>query len=225
MTTTIDTNPAANLTINDANTADVITVSDGPAENGYQTTQVTTATSTTIFANKRAVVIDGGNKGDKVVLDNPDPASGLVSLTIQNLGTGEIDGGSSNANSPDIAVGGLAMFLNSGDIGHTRALQTQANTLTAETNGGYINITNGVRAPTTLNIGILQASGGIVLANNGTINDFNSGITAIGSISIDATGASADFNTGSGAGITSTAGSITNGFEIGEDTNLGDGAG
>jgi hypothetical protein len=41
MPTTIDTNPAANLTINDANTADVITVSDGPAENGYQTTQVT----------------------------------------------------------------------------------------------------------------------------------------------------------------------------------------
>jgi hypothetical protein len=61
------------------------------------------------------------------------------------------------------------MFLNSGDIGHTRPLQTQANTLTAETNGGYINITNGVRAPTTLNIGILQASSGIVLANNGTM--------------------------------------------------------
>src|SRR5215472_1446597 len=140
MTTTIDTNPAANLSINDANTADVITVSDGPAENGYQTTQVTTAANTAIFANKTNVVIDGGNKNDKVVLDNPDLAAGLLSLTVQNLGTGEIDGGNSNANSPDIAVGGLAMFLNSGDIGHTRALQTQANILTAETNGGNINI-------------------------------------------------------------------------------------
>jgi len=225
MTTTIHTNPAASFTVSDTNTADTITVGDGPAENGFQTTQITTAANTAIFANKTNVVIDGGNKNDKVVLDNPDPAAGLLSLTIQNLGTGEIDGGNSNANSPDIAVGGLALFLNTGDIGHTRALQTQANTLTAETNGGNINITNGVRAPTTLNIGILQASGGIVLANNGTINDFNSGITAIGNIFIDATGATADFNTGSGAGIISTAGSIINGVEIGEDTNLGDGVG
>ena len=62
MTTTIDTNPAANLTINDANTADVITVSDGPAENGYQTTQVTTAANTAIFANKTNVAIDGVTK-------------------------------------------------------------------------------------------------------------------------------------------------------------------
>src|SRR6516225_12374831 len=136
MTTTIHTNPAASFTVSDTNTADTITVGDGPAENGFQTTQVTTAANPAIFANKTNIVIDGGNKNDKVVLDNPDPAAGLLSLTIQNLGTGEIDGGKSNANSPDIAVGGLAMFVNSGDIGHTRALHTQVSALTAETSSG-----------------------------------------------------------------------------------------
>src|SRR6516225_7511505 len=136
MTTTIDTTPATSLQINDTTSADTITVSDGPAESGFQTTQVATASNTTILANKTNLVIDGGGKNDKVVLDNPDPAAGLQSLTIQNLGTGEIDGGNSNANSPDIAVGGLAMFVNSGDIGHTRALHTQVSALTAETSSG-----------------------------------------------------------------------------------------
>ena len=64
MTTIIDTSPAASFTINDANYRDTITVVDGPAENGFQTTEVTTATDTFIFANKTAVTIDGGNKGE-----------------------------------------------------------------------------------------------------------------------------------------------------------------
>src|SRR5262249_1678429 len=75
--TTIYTRPATGLVISDANTADTITLSDGPQENGYQTTQVTTATNTIIFANKGLVTVDGGNKGDSVVLDNPDPAAAL----------------------------------------------------------------------------------------------------------------------------------------------------
>src|SRR5216683_419033 len=129
MTTTIDTTPATTLTINDANNADTITVADGPVENGFQTTQVTTATDTTIFANKIAAMIDGGNKGDNVVLDNPDPAAGLHQLIITNLGgTGTINGGNPNAGGPDIAVA-LETLNAGGGIGTTRALRTQASSL------------------------------------------------------------------------------------------------
>src|SRR5471030_1123528 len=99
MTTTIDTTPAAGLVISDTNNADTITIADGPAENGFQTTQVITATNTSIFANKTAVTIDGGNKGYNVVFDNPDPAAGLQSLVVQNLGAGStINGSNPNAN-------------------------------------------------------------------------------------------------------------------------------
>jgi hypothetical protein len=90
MTTIVDTSPAAGFTINDFSTADTITVADGPPENGFQTTELTLSNGTLnyIFANKTAVTIDGQNLGDHVILDNPDPATGLTSLTLQNLGTG-----------------------------------------------------------------------------------------------------------------------------------------
>src|SRR5258708_40136977 len=156
MATIIDTTPAANLTINDTNNADTITVADGPGENGFQTTQVTTGTNTTIFANKTAATIDGGNKGDSVVLDNPDPAAAMQSLTITNLGAGStINGGNPNANSPDI-VDALLNLQAGGSIGVSRALRTQASTIfaTAGTRGaGNINIANGVAAPVTPNLG------------------------------------------------------------------------
>jgi hypothetical protein len=231
MATTIDTNPATTLTINDANNADTITVSDGPAENGFQTTQVTTATDTTIFANKTAVTIDGGNKGENVVFDNPDPAAGLKSLTVQNLGGAgsTINGSNPNASSPDIAVAAETLFAGGG-IGTNRALRTQASTLSARaglSGGANINIANGVAAPVTLNITLPEmdsAFGGtITLSNNGTINDTGSGILAVGAVNITATGATADLNTGSGAGISSTPSSVT--LTVGRDINLGDGVG
>jgi hypothetical protein len=230
MATIVDTASALSLTIPDTNTADTIAVSDGPAENGFQTTQVTTATDTTIFANKAAVTIDGGNKGDSVVFDNPDPAAGLQTLIVTNLGgTGTINGSNPNASSPDIAVAAESLTAGGG-IGTTRALRTQASTLfgLAGTGGaGNINIANGVTAPVTLNIADLSATnaagGAITLSNNGTINDTTLGITATGLINITASGATADLDTGSGAGITSNQSSVN--LAIGRDINLGDGVG
>ena len=127
----IDTSAAASLTINDANTADLIAVDDGPVENGFQTTQVQTGGDLTIFANKTAVTIDGGNQGDQVVFDNPDPADGLQTLTVQNLGTGgTIDGSNPDATGADIAVATLDLTADAG-IGNGRALRTQASSLFA----------------------------------------------------------------------------------------------
>ncbi len=181
MTTTIDTTPAGGLQINDTNNADTITVADGPAENGFQTTQVATATNTTIFANKTFVVIDGGNHGDSVVLNNPDPAAGWVSLNVQNLGgTGTINGSNPNASGPDIAVAAETLFAGGG-IGTTRALRTQASALSVAAGlggAGNIHVSNGVTTPVTVNIGVLQAQnaagGTITFTNNGTINDTSS---------------------------------------------------
>src|SRR5581483_11028546 len=207
MTTTIDTSPSASLTIDDTTTADTITVSNGPAENGYQTTKVTDAnnTSATIFANQTAVVIDGGNGGDNVVLNNPNPAAGLQSLTIQNLGgTGAITGSNPSANGPDITVGTLILSAG-GDIGtNSRALRTQVRTLSAlagSTSSGNINISNGVAASTTLNIESLQATEAtgnfIDLTNNGSIDVYGGFIAANGTINLTTTGTASDLNIGS----------------------------
>src|SRR5579864_6124898 len=128
MPTIVDTTVAPTLAITDPTPADTITVADGPPEGGFQTTQFTTGigTSTYIFANKTAVTIDGGNHGDNVLLDNPDAATGLASLTLQNLGTGStITGSNPTANSPDIAVATLSLQADAGVGTSNRALRTQ----------------------------------------------------------------------------------------------------
>ena len=96
-----------------------------------------------------------------VILDNPDPATGLTSLTVQNCfclppsGTGStIDGSNPNADSPDIAVPTLSLTADMGIGTATRALRTQVSTLNAVTGTGGIFIDNNSHAaPATLNIG------------------------------------------------------------------------
>jgi hypothetical protein len=116
------------------------------------------------------VTINGGDNGNSVVLDNPDPAAGLQSLLVTNLGgTATINGGNANANSPDIAVPTLSLVANGG-IGTNRALRTQASTLAAAAGlggAGSINVVNGITAPVTLDIIGMSATatgGSITLA-------------------------------------------------------------
>src|SRR5579872_2190899 len=230
MTTTIDTNPAVSEIVTDTNAAaNTITVTDGPAENGFQTTQVVSNGNTTIFANKTSLVIAAGsnNFGSNAVLDNPDPAAGLQGLAIAVTGT--INGSNPNAGSPDVAAGDIILHAGGG-IGTNRALRTQASILDAQAGSlvaGNFNIANGVTAPVTLTITQLladsQAGETITLTNNGTINDTAGGIAATGAVNITANGATADFNTGSGAIIESTTGSVT--LMVGRDINLGDSSG
>jgi len=149
MATTVDTVPATNFAFADANPADTITVADGPPENGFQTTEFSYAAGATavIFANKTNFTLDGGGQGDKVFLDNPDPAAGLTSLTIQNLGTGStITGVNANAGSPDVAVATLVMSAAAGIGTAARPLRTQTGTLNALTSTGGIFINNNAAA-------------------------------------------------------------------------------
>src|SRR5215472_15659413 len=141
MATTIDTTPATSSLILDTNPADTITVADGPPESGFQTTEVSygAGASAYIFANKTNFTLDGDGQGDKVFLDNPDPAAGLTSLTIQNLGAGStITGVNPNAGSPDIAVTTLAMTAAAGIGTAARPLRTKTGTLNALTSTGGI---------------------------------------------------------------------------------------
>src|SRR5215472_18498667 len=206
MATTIDTTPATSSLILDTNPADTITVADGPPESGFQTTAVSygAGANAYIFANKTNFTLDGGAKGDKVFLDNPDPAAGLTSLTIQDLGAGStITGVNPNAGSPDIAVATLVMSADAGIGTAARPLRTQTGTLNAITGTGGIFVNNNAAAPGTLNIGngtggvrVIGASGDLSLINNGTIAMANAVdvVAGPGNITMKAQGAAADLD-------------------------------
>ena len=237
MTTTIDTTPAASFTIVDNHIADTIFVADGPVENGFQTTELFffNGTNNYIFANKTAVTIDGGNTGDPLVFDNPDPPTGMLSLTVQNLGTGStINGGDPNANIPVVVVPVLALSAGAGIGTAARPLQTQVNELNALTSTGGIFINNGNAAPVTLNIGngsggvrVTGASGDISLTNNGTIDSLSNNdlIEGLGNVTVKALGAAADLNFGGQTVNASLLGQGLVDLEAGRDINFGNGVG
>ena len=231
--TTIDTIAAPNDTFTDPNPADTVTIEDGPLESGFQTTEIASpAIGAYIFANKTNFTFNGDNQGDNVILDNPDPATGLSSLTITNLGgVGSITGGNPAANGPDIDVATLNLQA-PGNIGTpSRALKTQVSTLAASVNGS-INIANGVAAPVVLSIagGSLLAPGALTLTNNGTIDALTNGdlIEAEGNLTVKALGANADINLGGQTAQASinalNSGSVVD-VEAGQDMNLGNSAG
>ena len=234
MTTTTVTNPAQVYSIADTTTGDTISVVNGPVTNGFQTTEVTTASMTYILANQSEITISGSNDGDNVVLDNPNPATGLQELAILQLGPGgTINGSSSNQSTttPDIAV--PTLFFDALAIGTNRPLQTQATTINAIAGiggAGNINIANGVSASTPLNANLQAtnaAGGSITLTNAGAVNVTTNGggINATNNIVITTTGSTADLNVGGGAQITASHGSVSTGSTIGGDLNLGDGNG
>src|SRR5262249_44244360 len=100
-------------------------------------------------------------------------------------------------------------------------LRTQVSNLVVS-DSHNVTIANGVSTPTTLNVG-LGASGFVNLTDNGTINATGPGISGSNGVSLTSNGSTADFNAGSGAGISSDLGAVD--LQIGEDINLGDGVG
>ena len=220
MSAIIITNPNSSLAIADGASGDPISLLNGPPENGFQTSELVDATGTTIFANQTNFTIDGGNTNHLVTLDNPNPAAGLESAFIEDLGTGsEIEG--VNTSGADITVEGLNLIFSGapGDVGDLfGGLRTQVSNLVVS-DSHNVTITNGVSTPTTLNVG-LGASGFVNLTNNGTINATSGGISGSGGINLTTNGSTADLNTGSDAGISSSLGAVD--LQVGEDINLGD---
>ncbi len=79
-----DVVPAGTLTINATAGADAISIVDGPILE--QTTVSSPSFELITFANKANVVVNGLGGNDTVTLNNPHPAAGMMSLTI-NGGT------------------------------------------------------------------------------------------------------------------------------------------
>ena len=231
------------LTITDTTPDDTITVTDGSPQPPFQTADVDGATLHVEFTNDDPVTIDGSNGGDTVVFDDPDTASGLTTLTVQNLGTGStITGGTPNTNSPDIAVANLTLNADVGIGTANRPLRTQVSTLNATlTNSEYnyhfgsIYIDNGVAAPTTLTItgngspqsGLATTADGgdLSLINNGTIDrasEDNGVIVGFRNITVEALGANADIgDQSSGMYVGTFPSTQTINLEAGRDINLG----
>ena len=223
MSAIIITNPNSSLAIADSASGDPISLLNGPPENGFLTSELVDATGATIFANQTNFTIDGGNTKHLVTLDNPNPAAGLESISIKDLGTGsEIEG--VNTSGADITVEALSLIFSGapGDVGDLfGGLRTQVSSLLVS-DSHNVAITNGVSAPTTLNLG-LSASGFVNLANNGAINAVGGGVSGNDGVNLTTTGSTADLNTGSGGGISSSLGAVD--LQVGEDINLGDGVG
>ena len=78
-----DTAPAASLTINGTAGTDNVTIGNGP---GGTTTVSSPTFESVTFANKTNVVFDGLGGGDFVVFNNPNPATGLSSFIVTNVG-------------------------------------------------------------------------------------------------------------------------------------------
>lgn len=79
-----DTVPAAMYTITGTAGLDTVTISDGP---GGTTTISSPTFESVTFTNKTNVVFDGLGGGDSVTFNNANPATGLLSLIVTNVGT------------------------------------------------------------------------------------------------------------------------------------------
>lgn len=78
-----DTAPAANYTVVGTAGFDQVTISDGP---GGTTTISSPTFESVTFANKTNVVFDGLGGGDSLGFNNPNPATGLTSFIVTNVG-------------------------------------------------------------------------------------------------------------------------------------------
>src|SRR5207253_6475913 len=81
-----DTSSAVNFTFTATSGGEEINVVDGPVVGGMQTTEINSGASGTFelldFANKTNVTINTGGGTDIVTVNNPTPAAGLTTLTV-----------------------------------------------------------------------------------------------------------------------------------------------
>src|SRR5262249_32140348 len=80
---------ATGFTTNGTSGSDGIGVVDGPIVNSTQTTAVTNAgvAPPVNFANKTSVTINSGAGTDTITFNNPNPAAGLINLTVTGIGS------------------------------------------------------------------------------------------------------------------------------------------
>jgi hypothetical protein len=166
-----DTVAAASLTILGTGGADAIAVTDGGLVNGFQTTEVSAPAFESIrFANKTTVTIDGNGGADTLTFNNPNPATGLSTLNVTNVGA-VTQTGAVNYTNLSLNVTGAVTLGGSNDVtnlaGKINALGApfhfsfnDVDDITITSVGGV----NGV-STNTADIAITTANGPIIVAN------------------------------------------------------------
>jgi hypothetical protein len=163
-----DTTVAASLTIDATAGAETINIIDGPVVNGFQTTEVNSATNTfelVRFANKASVIVNGLQGADTININNPNPAVGLVNLDVN---TGADAGDVINLGTQNLP-GRLGLFTAVGSIVDTNGATNNVASASLVMNGG-----TGVGAGDALEIAVSNVeatadTGGIFLVSAGGV--------------------------------------------------------
>jgi len=123
-----DTVPAASYTFNATSAAEQINIVDGPIISGIQTTEINSGTSATFekvdFANKTSVTVNGNGGADTITVNNPTPAQGLSTLTVQTSSnaTSTVNVLQTAASVATTVFGNDAVNLNIGNAGSVQGI-------------------------------------------------------------------------------------------------------
>jgi uncharacterized repeat protein (TIGR01451 family) len=151
-----DTSAAVNFFFTATAGGEEINVVDGPVVGGTtQTTEINSGMSGTFelldFANKTNVTIDTGGGSDIVTVNNPNPAAGMATMTINGGAAAETFRITPSATIPYTVTGGAPLPPGTGDIlivplGGTTG---QALSIASDANGLQGQFTFGNRQPVT----------------------------------------------------------------------------
>src|SRR5262245_58040898 len=178
-----DTVAAATLTITGTAGADTIAVTDGGVVNGFQTTQVSAPTFESIrCANKTTVTIDGNGGADTLTFNNPNPAAGLTTLNVTNVGA-VTQTGAVNYTNLSLNVTGAVTLTGNNDVTSLAATVTGiGNSFSfndvddiALTSVGGVNGISTFKSP----IDITTANGPIIVTNTGAPAAVNAGVSTV----------------------------------------------
>lgn len=187
-----DTAPAASYTINGTAGPDFVTFSDGP---GGTTTVSSPSFESVTFANKTNVVFDGAGGDDSVSFNNPNPATGLTSLIVTNVGTVF----------QSAAIKYLSLGVNATGLVSLQDLTNDVDRVEITTQNGTINYHDaddlivggvspslaGVRAVQSGHVGVQTVAGNLVLDDTDGAEIIRAGAD-LGGITLNAGGGTSD---------------------------------
>ena len=187
-----DTAAAASYTIVGTAGGDSVTVSDGP---GGTTIISSPSFESVTFANKTNVVFDGLGGGDSVLFNNPNPATGLVSLIVTNVG---IVTQSAPVHYSSLGVNATSLVdlqNNSNDADRVEITTQNGHVLFFDANdltvGGVSPTLAGVRAVQTGSVSV-QALGGSLTLDDGDAAEVIKSGDLSGDVGLNAAGATSE---------------------------------
>lgn len=190
-----DTVPATNYLIVGTGGFDGVFISDGPA--GTATVSSASFESVT-FANKTNVVFDGLGGGDTITFNNPNPATGLASLIVTNVGTVTQSASVAYPSLGISATGLVNLQDDANDVDRVEitsqdgpsVVYFDANDLIV---GGVSPALAGLRAIQTGSVGVLARGGNLVLDDTDAAEIIKAGDLS-GDVTLGANGPTSDIS-------------------------------